>query len=72
MRASVMGHLARYTTYKPALIEIISGAGVIAYGLFAFTIGVRFLNVVDHQAKHETAPVAERKPTIIPEAVSTD
>jgi len=64
--------LARYTTYKPALIEIISGAGVIAYGLFAFTIGVRFLNVVDHQAKHETAPVAERKPTIIPEAVSTD
>ena len=38
----------RYTSYTPALIEFIAGAGVIAYGLLAFTLGVRYLNVVDH------------------------
>jgi Ni/Fe-hydrogenase subunit HybB-like protein len=35
-----------YTQYKPALIEIVIGAGVIAYALLAFTIGVRYLKVV--------------------------
>jgi Ni/Fe-hydrogenase subunit HybB-like protein len=39
---------ARYTTYTPSLIEFVSGLGIIAYGLLAFTLGVRYLNVVDH------------------------
>ena len=43
--------VTRYTQYSPSLIEIISGAGVLAYGLLAYTIGVRYLNVVDHRAK---------------------
>jgi Ni/Fe-hydrogenase subunit HybB-like protein len=39
-----------YTTYTPSLIEFITGAGVVAYGLLAFTLGVRYLNVVNHAA----------------------
>jgi Ni/Fe-hydrogenase subunit HybB-like protein len=39
---------ARYTTYFPSSVEFLAGAGIIAYGLFAFTLGVRYLNIVDH------------------------
>lgn len=42
----------RYTRYFPSLVEFITAAGVTAYGLLAFTIGVRYLNVVDHRAVH--------------------
>jgi Ni/Fe-hydrogenase subunit HybB-like protein len=45
--------VARYTTYVPSLIEILAGAGVVAYGLLAFTIGVQWLGVVDHRDSHE-------------------
>jgi Ni/Fe-hydrogenase subunit HybB-like protein len=41
--------VARYTSYVPSLIEFIAGAGVVAYGIMAFTLGVRYLNVVDHR-----------------------
>ncbi|MDX1417859.1 MAG: hypothetical protein R3293_26895, partial [Candidatus Promineifilaceae bacterium] len=37
-----------YTSYIPSLIEIAVGAGVIAYGMLAFTIGVRYFKIVDH------------------------
>lgn len=37
-----------FTHYTPSLIEILTGAGVIAYGLLAVTFGVRFLNVIHH------------------------
>jgi Ni/Fe-hydrogenase subunit HybB-like protein len=40
--------IPRYTQYFPSLIEFLAGAGAIAYGLMAFTLGVRFLKVVDH------------------------
>lgn len=43
----------RYTTYFPSMIEFVSGAGVVAFGALALTIGVRFLNIVNHR------PVAE-------------
>ncbi len=39
---------AVYTTYFPSVIEIISGLGVVAYGALAVTIGVRYLNLIDH------------------------
>ncbi|MCB8928425.1 MAG: polysulfide reductase NrfD [Ardenticatenaceae bacterium] len=42
-----------YTAYKPALVEILVGLGVIAYGLLAFTLGVRYLGVVDHSSLPE-------------------
>jgi Ni/Fe-hydrogenase subunit HybB-like protein len=49
--------VAQYTTYTPTLIEIAAGAGVVAYGLFAFTLGVRWLRVVDHRPEHAHANV---------------
>ena len=58
--------VARYTRYFPSLIEIVAGAGVIAYGLLAFTLGARYLNVVDHQ------DVAEVKVLPHPEAAAAD
>jgi Ni/Fe-hydrogenase subunit HybB-like protein len=52
--------VARYTDYFPSLIEFVTGAGIVAYGLLAFTIGVRFFNVVDHRsAGHEPEPEQE-------------
>ncbi len=42
---------ARYTTYSPSLIEFISGAGVVAIGVLSVTLGIRYLNIVDH--RHE-------------------
>lgn len=37
-----------FTHYTPSLIEILTGTGVIAYGLLAITFGVRYFNVIDH------------------------
>ena len=51
---------ARYTTYFPSLIEFLTGAGIVAYGLLAFTLGVRLLNVVDHARVEEHAEPALR------------
>lgn len=47
-----------YTTYTPSLIEILAGAGVVAYGALAITLGIRYLHVVDHRYEehHETVP----------------
>jgi Ni/Fe-hydrogenase subunit HybB-like protein len=35
------------------VIEILSGLGVVAYGALAITIGVRYLNIIDHQRMKE-------------------
>jgi Ni/Fe-hydrogenase subunit HybB-like protein len=46
-----------YTSYFPSLVEIGAGLGVIAFGLTAFSLGVRYLKVVDHRyavEEHET------------------
>jgi Ni/Fe-hydrogenase subunit HybB-like protein len=40
--------IARFTTYIPSIIEFLAGAGIVGFGLFAFTIGVRYLNIVHH------------------------
>jgi Ni/Fe-hydrogenase subunit HybB-like protein len=54
---------ARYTEYFPSLIEMITSAGIVAYGLLMFTLGVRWLNVVDHRAvHHETETIIEAQP----------
>jgi Ni/Fe-hydrogenase subunit HybB-like protein len=51
---------AAFATYTPSLIEYITSAAVLAYGLLAFTIGVRYFGVVDHsqveEAAHKTSP----------------
>jgi Ni/Fe-hydrogenase subunit HybB-like protein len=37
-----------YTSYFPSLIEFMAGFGVVAYGVLAVSLGVRYLNIVDH------------------------
>jgi molybdopterin-containing oxidoreductase family membrane subunit len=54
---------ARYTTYVPSLIEIVSGAGVLAYGAMAVTLGIRYLGVVDHTTEVESEAVRESAPS---------
>jgi len=49
-----------YTSYTPSLVEWASGLGIISYGLLAFSLGVRYLRVVDHRLTseaHETVQV---------------
>jgi Ni/Fe-hydrogenase subunit HybB-like protein len=53
----ISGQAIAYTSYKPSLIEIMTGAAIIAYGLTAFSLGVKYLKVVDHslvEAEHKT------------------
>jgi Ni/Fe-hydrogenase subunit HybB-like protein len=42
-----------YTSYTPSLIEWLAGGGVVAYGMLAVSLGVRYLKVVDHDELHE-------------------
>jgi Ni/Fe-hydrogenase subunit HybB-like protein len=56
--------VARYTEYAPSLIEIVSSVGIVAYGLMLFTLGVRYLKVVDHREVAEHEP--EAKPALAP------
>jgi Ni/Fe-hydrogenase subunit HybB-like protein len=54
-----------YASYTPSLVEIVTGLGVIAYGLLAFSLGVRYLNVVNHRLvveEHSTAKATVQEP----------
>jgi Ni/Fe-hydrogenase subunit HybB-like protein len=42
-----------YTSYVPSTIEIIVGAGIVAFGLIAFSLGVKYMAVVDHGVEKE-------------------
>lgn len=48
-----------YTSYRPSLIELVTGAGVIAYGMLAISLGVRYLHVVDHRLMEEEAELVK-------------
>jgi molybdopterin-containing oxidoreductase family membrane subunit len=49
-----------YASYTPSLIEIGAALGVIGFGLTAFSLGVRYLKVVDHRyAAEEHVAVQE-------------
>src|SRR5574342_457694 len=63
----IPGQAIAYTSYRPTLIEILTGSAIIAYGLTAFSLGVKYLRVVDHsliEATHETVtePSSETVP----------
>src|SRR5215216_4214535 len=56
----VPGAAISYTSYRPSLIEILSGAAIIAYGMTALSLGVKYLRVVDHtliEEEHENVHV---------------
>jgi Ni/Fe-hydrogenase subunit HybB-like protein len=53
-----------YTSYSASLVEWVSGLGIIAYGLLAFSLGVKYLRVVDHtlvEEEHELVSVPGRE-----------
>ena len=50
-----------YTSYMPSPVEILSGAGVIGFGLLAFSLGVRYLKVVDHSLAEKPAEKRTRE-----------
>jgi len=52
-----------YTTYSPSLVEWASGMGIVAYGLLAFSLGVKYLRVVDHRLTEEEHEVVTVKST---------
>lgn len=59
------GQAIAYTSYVPSLVEILTGAAIIAYGLTAFSLGVKYLRVVDHtlvETEHETVKVKATEP----------
>jgi molybdopterin-containing oxidoreductase family membrane subunit len=51
-----------YTSYSPSLIEVLAGGGIVAYGLMAFSLGVRYLKVVDHGVERVEAPSQQLQP----------
>jgi len=64
----VPGAAISYTSYAPSLIEILTGASIIAYGLAAFSLGVRYLRVVDHsmiEPEHEKVKVDATEPVTV-------
>jgi molybdopterin-containing oxidoreductase family membrane subunit len=46
-----------YTAYRPSLVEMLAGGGILSFGLLAFSLGVRYLKVVDHPQKPLEIPV---------------
>jgi molybdopterin-containing oxidoreductase family membrane subunit len=64
----IPGEAIAYTSYRPSWIEILTGAAIIAYGLTTFSLGVKYLRVVDHtlvETEHETVTVEATEPVVI-------
>jgi Ni/Fe-hydrogenase subunit HybB-like protein len=64
----ISGQAIAYTSYRPSLVEIMTGAAIIAYGLTAFSLGVKYLRVVDHtlvEIEHKTVKVEASEPVTI-------
>ncbi len=64
----IPGAAITYTSYRPSWIEVVSGAAIIAYGLTAFSLGVKYLRVVDHsliEEEHEKVHIKATEPAAI-------
>jgi len=62
-----LDNVVRYISYFPSLVEILTGLGIIAFGVFAFTIGVEYLNIVNHRQVQ-----AHQERTVQPVVAPTD
>ena len=63
----IPGQAITYSSYKPSLVEIITGAAIVAYGLTAFSLGVKYMRVVDHsliEVEHEKVKVDAAEPVV--------
>ncbi len=56
------GPTLSYTAYRPSWIEILSGAGIVSFGLLAFSLGVRYLKVVNHNEIGHSEIALQPKP----------
>lgn len=54
----VPGQAIVYTSYRPSLVEVLTGSAIVAYGLMAFSLGVKYLRVVDHSLIEKTQQTA--------------
>src|SRR5574339_199853 len=64
----VSGQAIAYTSYRPSWVEILTGSAIIAYGLAAFSLGVKYLRVVDHsliEEEHTKVTVEAAEPVTI-------
>jgi molybdopterin-containing oxidoreductase family membrane subunit len=64
----IPGAAITYTSYRPSWVEILTGAAIVAYGLTAFSLGVKYLRVVDHtliEEEHEQVHVKASEPATI-------
>lgn len=57
-----------YTTYTPSPIEIMTALGVVAYGVLAFSLGVRYLRIVEHEVEAASLRRAPQSSVLIPTA----
>lgn len=48
-----------YTHYTPSLVEWLTAAGILGYGLLAFSLGVRYLGVVEHPVATPVVTVSQ-------------
>lgn len=48
-----------YASYVPSMVEVVTSLGIVAYGLLAFSLGVRYLNIVDHRLSEPELERAE-------------
>ncbi|KAA3665177.1 MAG: hypothetical protein DWQ04_01915 [Chloroflexi bacterium] len=53
LNANPFSDVLVYAQYVPSMTEILAGAGVIAYGALAVTLGIRFLRVIEHDGVEE-------------------
>ena len=68
LMSSIPGAAVTYTKYTPSLVEFMTGSAIIAYGLTAFSLGVKYLRVVDHtliEEEHETVHVKATEPVSV-------
>jgi menaquinone reductase, integral membrane subunit len=56
-----------YHHYVPSLVETVAGLGVVAYGVLAITLAVKYLNLVDH-SKSDHLEVEEVESGALPAA----
>jgi Ni/Fe-hydrogenase subunit HybB-like protein len=59
----ISGQAIAYTSYRPSLVEAITGAAIVAYGLTAFSLGVKYLKVVDHSLVEKEHQAVTREAT---------
>jgi len=64
----ISGQAIAYTSYRPSWIEIVTGAAIIAFGLTGFSLGVKYLRVVDHslvEGEHAKVQVEAVEPVVV-------